>query len=241
MSTVFPPQKDFVTDFSGSEVLFPGDQALLRSIQELRYQVYCEECNFLDPEDYPEKRESDEYDDNSRHFVALNRQNTVAGYVRLVLPDAIQTFPFQNHCVTLLEGAVLPPASCSAEISRLMVRKSYRRRHGEQPPSGAAMTQEDDSVCHEMRNSSPQILLCMYRAMYLYSLEHGIRYWYAAMERSLARILKRMDFGFQQIGPATNYYGPVAPYVADLSVLEYQLEQKNPELLRWMRGSDDLS
>jgi len=240
MSTIFPPQKDFVTDFSGGEVLFHEDGDLLRSIQELRYEVYCQECNFLDPGDYPEQRESDEYDDNSSHFVALNRKNAIAGYVRLVFPDAIQTFPFQNHCVTLLDGAVLPPAACSAEISRLMVRKNYRRRHGERPPSGAAMTQEHNSDHYEMRNSSPQILLCMYRAMYLYSLKHGIRYWYAAMERSLARILKRMDFGFQQIGPAINYYGPVAPYVADLRLLERQLDQKNPELLRWMRG-DDLS
>lgn len=241
MSTIFPPQKDFVTDFSGSEVLFHDGGDMLRSVQELRYEVYCQECNFLDSEDYPEKRESDEYDDNARHFVALNRHSAVAGYVRLVLPDAIGTFPFQNHCVALLDGAVLPPAASSAEISRLMVRKDYRRRHGERPPSGAAMAPEDNSEPHEMRTSSPQILLCMYQAMYIHSLKHGIRYWYAAMERSLARILKRMDFGFQQIGPATNYYGPVAPYVADLRFLEHQLDQKNPALLRWLRGSDGMS
>ena len=117
-----------------------------------------------------------------------------------------------------------------------MVRKNYRRRHGEQPPSGAAMD-EDAAYPHEMRNPSPQILLCLYRAMYLYSLKNGIRYWYAAMERSLARILTRMNFGFQQIGPATDYYGAVAPYVADLRFLEQQLSQKSPDLLHWMRSS----
>lgn len=234
MNAVSPPQKDFSANFFGCEVFPCNDEVLFRTVQELRYQVYCEECGFLEPEDCPGGRESDEHDVNSSHFVALNQQNTLAGYVRLVLPDAIQTFPFQTHCVTLLDGVTLPPAARSAEISRLMVRKDYRRRHGERPPSGAAIEEAEPAYPHEMRNHSPQILLCLYRAMYAYSLQNGIRYWYAAMERSLARILTRMNFGFQQIGPATDYYGPVAPYVADLRVLEHQLSQKNPELLAWM-------
>jgi N-acyl amino acid synthase of PEP-CTERM/exosortase system len=71
--------------------------------------------------------------------------------------------------------------------------------------------------------------------MYAYSLQHGIRYWYAAMERALARMLVRMNFGFQQVGPAIDYYGPVAPYVADLRVLESQLGRLNPPLLAWMQ------
>lgn len=238
MNAIHPPsQKNFATDFAGSEIFPDRNEDLLLAVQELRYQVYCEECRFLKPDDYPSQRESDEHDAYSSHFVALNREQTVAGYVRLVPPDAIQTFPFQNHCVSLLEGAVLPPASCSAEVSRLMVHKNYRRRHGERPPSGVVLDEKNIGA-HEMRNPSPQILLCLYRAMYAYSLRNGIRYWYAAMERSLARILKRMNFGFQQIGPATDYYGPVAPYVADLRFLEYQLSHSNPDLLRWMRCSD---
>ena len=234
MNAFPPPQKDFAPYFSGREFFPNDDEDLLRAVQELRYQVYCEECGFLAPEDYPDGRESDEHDSNSHHFVALNQQNALVGYVRLVLPDAIQTFPFQTHCVTLLDGVTLPPAGRSAEISRLMVRKDYRRRHGERPPSGAAIEEAESAYQHEMRSRSPQILLSMYREMYTYSLQNDIRYWYAAMERPLARMLTRMEFGFEQIGPATDYYGPVAPYVADLRVLEKQLIKNNPELLAWM-------
>lgn len=79
-------------------------------------------------------------------------------------------------------------------------------------------------------------MLAMYRQMYVYSVNNNIRYWYAAMERSLARVLSRMNFGFQQIGPFTDYYGPVALYVADLRVLEYQVSQRDPALLAWMRA-----
>jgi N-acyl amino acid synthase of PEP-CTERM/exosortase system len=99
-----------------------------------------------------------------------------------------------------------------------------------------AETPAEAPRANDQRNPSPQIMLALYREMYVYSVNNNIRYWYAAMERSLARILARMNFGFQQIGPFTDYYGPVAPYVADLRVLEYQVGQRDPALLAWMRA-----
>jgi N-acyl amino acid synthase of PEP-CTERM/exosortase system len=71
--------------------------------------------------------------------------------------------------------------------------------------------------------------------MYKYSIEIGVRYWYAAMERSLARSLSRMGFCFQQIGLETDYYGIVAPYIADLRELEDRVGASNPALLAWLQ------
>lgn len=214
-------QKEFSLSFSGREVKPGRDTHLMNRVYQFRYEVYCRECGFLDEQDYPDQLETDEHDASSSHFAAFNQQGELSGYVRLVRPDAIQTFPFQNHCVSLLNGVELPPAAKAAEISRLMVRQDYRRRQ----PSR-----------QEMLDDSPQILLSLYRQMYEYSQKNGIRYWYAAMERSLARALTRMGFSFRQIGPATDYYGPVAPYVADLRELEARLAEFNPALLTWMQG-----
>lgn len=230
MSQLLLEQKEFSSCFRGREVNPGRDNALMRSVYQFRYDVYCNECGFLNGEDYPDRLEHDEHDDTSSHFAAFNRDDELAGYVRLVRPDAIQTFPFQNHCVTLLNGVELPPAAKSAEISRLMVRQDYRRRMVD---TGAAHQQAP----RDSREDSPQILLSLYREMYEYSLNNGIRYWYAAMERSLARALTRMCFSFRQIGPATDYYGPVAPYVADLRELETRLAEFNPALLAWMRNA----
>lgn len=240
MNAVLHPQQDFSTPFFAGRAVSPQqDKALFGAIEELRYQVYCEECDFLPAKDYPNRRETDEHDANSAHFAALNQMEQLVGYVRLVFPDALQVFPFQTHCVSILDNVILPPPAQSAEISRLMVHKNYRRRLGERPPagmvSGEAEPAQTQAQAHEKRNPSPLILLSLYREMYHYSVKNNIRYWYAAMERSLARILTRMNFGFQQIGPFTDYYGPVAPYVADLRVLEYQLSQRDPKLLAWMR------
>ena len=238
MNAVLQPQQEFSVQFMGQAVHPLRDKALFSAIEELRYQVYCEECGFLAPEDYPNKRETDEYDDNSAHFATLNQREQLVGYVRLVFPDALKNFPFQTHCVSILDNVILPPPAQSAEISRLMVHQTYRRRHGERPPAGfpSVEPEPEPERANNQRNPSPQIMLTMYREMYVYSVNNDIRYWYAAMERSLARILTRMNFGFQQIGPFTDYYGPVAPYVADLRVLEYQLGQRDPALLAWMRA-----
>lgn len=237
MSAALSPPQAFSGYFTGQEISLLS--LSFEAAQELRYQVYCEECNFLQRSDFPDGRESDEHDIRSAHFVALDRGDELAGYVRLVLPDAGHSFPFQSHCVKLLDGVELPPKPLSAEISRLIVRKGYRRRQGERAPTGVPLDENPPSVPHEMRNPSPQILLNLYREMYAYSVRHGIRYWYAAMERSLARMLARMNFGFQQIGPAIDYYGPVAPYMADLRVLEQQVALQNPSLFAWMRSAVD--
>lgn len=213
------PHHDDSLSFWGREVKPRRDKALMEGLYELRFQVYCLECGFLDANDYPLGLETDEHDQGAAHFGVYDRANALAGCVRLVRPDAIGTFPFQNHCISLLDGVHVPPAARSAEISRLMVREDLRRlTDGRQP--------------------SPHILLSLYREMYTHSVNNGIRYWYAAIERALARTLNRLHFSFRQIGPVTDYHGPVAPYVADLRELEDQLERHAPTLLAWMRRSE---
>jgi N-acyl amino acid synthase of PEP-CTERM/exosortase system len=71
--------------------------------------------------------------------------------------------------------------------------------------------------------------------MYRYSREHGIRYWYAAMEKSLVRLLARLGVEFTKIGPLQHYHGPVMPCICDLDQLGKQLGNNNPGLLRWLR------
>ena len=59
--------------------------------------------------------------------------------------------------------------------------------------------------------------MTLYKAMYQTSKRRGITNWMAATERSLQRLVTRSGFPFRQIGPETDYYGPVSPYLLDLS------------------------
>lgn len=218
----------------GRHAAAAGAGSAYRTALELRYQVYCIECNFLSPDDYPDGVETDEHDDDAAHFYAFDAHDELVGYVRLVRPDDEGRFPIQRHCRISVGPDALPPMAESAEISRLMVRSDYRRRRGDRL-SGVTASQNREAFAGERRHEAPQILLSLYRQMYAYCREQGIRYWYAAMERPLARSLARLDFTFHPLGPETNYYGPVSPYVADLRELERRVGRRRPELLEWLQ------
>jgi N-acyl amino acid synthase of PEP-CTERM/exosortase system len=205
----------------------------LRSALELRYQVYCLECAYLAAADYPDGVESDEHDRQAAHFYAFDAEGELAGYVRLVRADGNQRFPMQTHCQLSVAAKDLPKHHQAAEISRLMVRNDYRRqRHGSREGATGSF---DNTQAPAQRQESSQILLSLYRQMYAFSRSNGVRYWYAAMEKPLARSLLRMHFAFAPIGPVTDYYGPVAPYLADLRVIERDVGQHHPALLVWLQ------
>lgn len=240
-------KKDLLTPhFRFHRLLSPNEEAwLFHEIARLRYQVYCEECGYLDPTAYPEGIETDEYDERSVHIAAHYRSGLLVGTVRLVLAEDGQEFPFETHC-TVFPDFRFPPREESGEVSRLIVRREFRRRPGDslqgvskefqEHGSAQDLTPQADLVPHkERRHSSPQIMLGMYREMYRYSLENGIRYWYAAMEKGLAKLLARMGFEFEPVGPETDYYGPVTTYMADLRRLERNLARVNNFLLKWFR------
>lgn len=213
---------------------------ILNDIYALRYDVYCLECEFLESKDFKEGLETDEFDVCSTHFATYAEDRTMVGTVRLVQPKEHQAYPFEGHCKPFDEF-VWPARDGAAEISRLVVRKTYRRRRGDSMQGvsqdflekGSTASIAPRSVSSEQRGNSPLLLLGMYREMYRYSRANGIRYWYAAMERSLARSLDKMGFKFVPIGPQVNYYGPVTPYMVDLNDLDSRLQRENKFLAAW--------
>ena len=210
----------------------------LVEIYALRYQTYCLECGFLPPAEYPAGLERDEFDARSAHFAAHNVDGAVVGTARLVLSAQDEPFPFVRHC-PVFDDVALPPPEQTAEVSRLAVKKDYRRRTGDtwfgvNTANGNGEAAAADAA-RERRTNAPVVVLGLYRQMYRYSREKGIRYWYAAMERPLARALARFDFIFVPIGAEHDYYGPVTPYLADLKEIEDRLKVTKPELLDWFQ------
>ena len=55
------------------------------------------------------------------------------------------------------------------------------------------------------------------------------------MERRLARSMKRLNIAFKEIGPQTDYYGPVVPYLVNLREVESHAGARNPTLLAWLQ------
>lgn len=217
---------------------YRGDQRgkVPHDIFKLRYDVYCVERAFLPPGEQAEGMELDEYEINSLHIAAYSMEETLIGTVRLVQPETEQPYPFERHCA-VFDDYEHPPRELACEISRLVVRKGHRRRRADSldgVPGLPQLAAESERRHGERRGDSPMLLFGMYREMYRHSRHAGIRYWYAAMERSLAQSLERLGFGFQPIGPPADYYGAVVPYVLDLRQLEARLSADNPALASWL-------
>jgi N-acyl amino acid synthase of PEP-CTERM/exosortase system len=193
--------------------------ALLQASYEMRYQVYCLERNFLSPTYFPLGAETDVFDQHAVHLGVLNREDVLVATARLVrrTDDGL---PMYGHCSLLVREPVLADKHAPiVEVSRLAVSKRYNRRDGDQHYALEGGTRETG----EKRREGGEIVMTLYRALYQASKRHGFTHWLAATERSLQRLVVRYRFPFVQVGPETDYFGMVAPYLMDLAAFDREI------------------
>jgi N-acyl-L-homoserine lactone synthetase len=171
------------------------DPQLMEESHRLRYQVYCIERGFLNPEDYPDQCERDEFDRHSLHLGVVAGDGTLLATARLVKVN-VAGLPLFRHCqIYAGESELYQEATRIAEISRLCISRGLRKRG----VGGAS------------------VAIQLYRAIYQASKRNGFTHWLVATEPSLQRLLSSLRVPFREVGPRTDYYGPVAPYLVDLS------------------------
>jgi len=224
---------------------FVIDSARLRDSYALRYEVYCHERHFLAPEDYPSKLEMDSYDNSAIHVGGINKEGVLVGTLRLVLPSA-RGFPLFEHCELFPEYQYLADPDklaqlTAAEISRLAISRSYRRRRNDglydlaSKEDRMTSARTGDEAAHHRHK--PEIILGLYKTLYQASKRQGITHWFAAMEKPLLRLLRRYNFDFKPIGPELDYYGPVTPYFAEIAEVEAGVHRRCPDMLaEFVRG-----
>ena len=190
----------------------PADTpALVRSAQEIRYQVYCVENPFENPAEHPSGRESDMFDSHSLHSLLIHRPSGLAmGTVRLVLPlpgASYESFAIQRlKDPVALEKAGYFPISRSGEVSRFSISKEFRRRVGDTMYGDAAgPTGSSD------RRRGPLMCLGLIQSLVRMSAQHGITHWCAVMEPKLLRMLANMSIHFEPIGDPVEYHGRRQP------------------------------
>ncbi|WP_229518527.1 PEP-CTERM/exosortase system-associated acyltransferase [Massilia sp. PAMC28688] len=215
------------------------ESVILGDTCRLRHDVYCVERALLPQEGGA--LETDEADSCAVHVGAYDSHGQLAASVRLVQPGPGQDYPFSQYCAPFPD-VTLPPREQAGELSRLVVHQHYRRRRGdsvEGVPHGFAAhghTRAIRPAVGGRRSGSPLLLLGLYRELYRHSREHGLRYWYAAMERPLARALDRMGLPFRPISGPAEDVGPVVLHMLELDALEARLRRENRFLAAWFHG-----
>ena len=192
---------------------------LLEESYRLRYQVYCVERGFLPPDACRDGIERDEFDGHALHIAAFDPHGTMAGTVRLVRQSELG-LPMFRHCRLFAHAErFAAPSPGLVEIGRLCVSRRYRRRRVD---TGAPVAPRTDAEYRggERRRGGDEIFLTMTRALYHETKRIGASHWLVATETSLQRMLAQHGFSFRAIGPETDYFGPVAPYLLDIAELD---------------------
>ncbi len=214
--------------FWGLDVAFPSklvkEMQELEKLYQLRYDVYCMQKGFLDPANYPDKLETDVFDQHSLHFGAFDKLGNALGTLRLIQNSDIG-FPMLDHCEIDVPDEILQKAG---EISRLAVSKMIRKRRGDGEygmvlEGGPVDEKIKSPPRHNRRRHRPAIVVGLYKNLYQESRKNGITHWLAVMEPGLLKLLKRFHFNFEVIGPEVDYYGPVRPYMVSLESIEDQV------------------
>jgi N-acyl-L-homoserine lactone synthetase len=167
----------------------------------LRYQVYCQEKEFLDAADCPDGREIDELDVCAAHFVLVDTAapGKVLGCFRLIPANPLGLPMAHSMEIT----ASLPPETDAVEVSRLILGRDCRT------------------------NSLP--ILLMLREVYRYGIEHDVGHVYTIIEPRFAVLLDRLGFRPELVGRPRHYMNGVnAPYVFDLRRFRDGLPAVNP-------------
>ncbi|SEO75563.1 PEP-CTERM/exosortase system-associated acyltransferase [Nitrosovibrio sp. Nv6] len=204
------------------EVIEADSSGLLDEVFRLRYRVLCIEQRLpgFDASCYPEEYERDSYDDRSSHILLRHRPSgDFVGTARLILPVPLNLetpFPIEQH--TRFDPALFDvralPRQHTAEISRLLIVRRFRRRRGDCEKFGSEIAVEGSDRKKQRRFPHP--LLALVVGIVRMSARHNITHCFSVMDPSLNRLLGHYGMQFDAIGPLIDYHGLRQPYFIDL-------------------------
>jgi N-acyl-L-homoserine lactone synthetase len=176
------------------------DPALLEKSYRLRYQVYCVERKYLNAGDYPDKRETDQFDGDSVHVGAVDSCGELAGTARLIKPNP-RGFPMLQHCAFFPGTRALDQSDTVAvEVSRVSISRHYARPR-------------------ECRNRK-EPFLTLVKSIMQGAKRAGATHLIGATDAAFHRWLVHNGLPYRVAGPEVDYYGPVAPCIMSLHELD---------------------
>ncbi|MCU7799368.1 MAG: PEP-CTERM/exosortase system-associated acyltransferase [gamma proteobacterium symbiont of Lucinoma myriamae] len=210
-------------------------QQIMLECQKIRYQVYCIEHDFEKPEEHLNQLEQDEYDDLSLHALLQHKPSgDFAATVRLVTFQALGEkglFPMELHSTFDTQGHTALdalPRNSIAEVSRFAVSKTFRKRLTDTNYHGVSDFGEKREI--DSKRIIPHITLGLFKILFQMSKTAEIHYWYAVMEVTLIRLLKRFGFNFVRVGPAVEYHGKRIPCFISVSDALENIKKVQPKI-----------
>jgi N-acyl-L-homoserine lactone synthetase len=208
-----------IDEFQRSFDLLAADTAELKqACFRLRYQVYCLENPFEDPNRFPDGCETDGFDGRSAHALMVDRRTRdPIGTCRLVLPvpptaeghgaTSIRRLPVEDACPGRWSDPERFPPGRVGEISRFCIAKAHRkgRRVGEAK-------------------------LGLLQMAFRLALAHRLTHVCCVMDPLLLRIFDRLGLDFGPYGPPVEYHGRRQPCVTGIAELFAKARRARPDV-----------
>lgn len=200
---------------------------LQNAAYQLRYQGLCIERQLLNAADYPEQIETDGFDRHSRQSVLCYKPDgRFVATVRLILPAPGVALPCLQLAPALLQEI---PLETSAEISRFIIAKDFRRRWNDGDYGAVSPWLEGDN-----ERRIPHTSLGLLRVMLQQAREAHITHVVVLAEPALLRLLEGLGLFFAPVGPLIDHHGMRQPAYAKIESLLRRLKQDRPEIWHFM-------
>ncbi len=210
---------------------------LKNEVYKLRYQVYCIENEFLNPEHYPDDLEFDDFDQHSIHYLIRHRRSgDYAATVRLILPDANnpeKLFPLEQLC-EIDNDAVMQPIDKRhlGEVSRFCVSKAFKKRKNEVNTSATIGSDRQNYFSLNERRTFPHLSLALVACCIKASYENDIHYICLITETPWMRFVSALGINLIKIGPLAvgNYQGKRCPAMIKITDMLDSVAEKNLDI-----------
>lgn len=186
----------------------------LISAYTLRHDVFCDELGWVSA--LESRLEIDAYDETAISFGVFNGQNALIAYIRLITSH--NTYMIEKDFSMLVAPTYeIRKSLDTAESSRVCISSDYRNS------SFVANCEIHD------------ILTLLFKGVYLWCLDNGIRYIYTAVELKMLRYVRGKGFPCTLIGkPRTMPDGTRATAVImDWREFEAVNQYKRPKMWEW--------
>jgi N-acyl amino acid synthase of PEP-CTERM/exosortase system len=236
---------DWIDSFSRYfKVITADTPKLVEQALRLRYEIYCLEKGYENPDQFENNLEKDALDDDSAHGLMVFVPTDVpVGTVRLILPQVShqnRLFPIEEHCEFTPTNEEYQKGHSIlekidrikiAEVSRFSISKSFRKRLGEANTIHGFADNEQALMKLKDRRFIPHLTVGLVKAMFQLSFENRMKYWFAVMEPKLRNsLLKRFYLQFYPLGPTVNYRGIRQPYIADIALTASEIRKNDVTL-----------
>jgi len=215
---------------------------LIAQVHKIRYDVFCTELGLED--NCPEDVEADEFDTHSYHYLLKHLpSNKYAGTIRVVLPPNDRPeliIPIEKFCFEAVDSSIIDisnlPRGSFAEVSRLAVPSSFRKRVGEAGKPYVVNSKSQTDQNSNGRSNFPHIAIGLYlAAASLFTLK-DLKYIFVMVEPRLARSMRRIGLHFEQMGDVIEYHGKRAPFYITPELLSEHLSPEVDKLYQHIKS-----